>query len=71
VQIFTNLVTLPDLHLFVIGGYTHDDQVQDVELISLDERNNPLPTRLQKLKKFPEPFLCGAGGRLNTGECQI
>ena len=51
----------------VIGGYNFDfGDLTDVELVSLDPDNNPVPPCLINLKKFPVPIQ-GAAGSIDEG----
>jgi hypothetical protein len=50
---FIDFSYFPDYFLMVIGGFTGSFASAEVELVSLDAKNNPVPSRLQKLGNFP------------------
>ena len=47
----------------VVGGYNYDlgGSLSDVELVSLDPDNNPVPPCLANLNDFPVEFYAAAG----------
>ena len=52
----------------VIGGY-NDGPLTDVELVSLDPDNNPVPPCLKDLNNFPVEIR-GAAGSIGEGKCK-
>jgi hypothetical protein len=65
------LIVFPDLFLLVIGGI--DSSIcgtDDVELISLDPKRNPIPARYRKLQRFPKKIWWGGGASFAAGSTQ-
>jgi hypothetical protein len=60
-------VTLSDLFLLLIGGSGYNGLSDEVELTSLDPKNNPVPERLKSLNKFPLKIWFGGGGVFSSG----
>ena len=50
----------------VVGGYNDGNYLNDVELVSLDPDNDPVPPCLMNLNDFPVPFI-GAAGSVDEG----
>jgi hypothetical protein len=59
------------IFLVIVGGLSANGTTDDVEVISLDPENNPVPTKLQKLNKFPQKIYGGGGGLLKPGQYQF
>lgn len=55
----------------VIGGRSVHSVTDDVELISLDPRNYPIPFRLQNLKRFSKKVWWGGGALFSPGNITI
>jgi hypothetical protein len=60
----------------VIGGVraasydpyiTYDNRINEVELISFDPRNNPVPDRLGNINRFPGTGISGGGSGSGSG----
>ncbi len=51
----------------VVGGYGDNDWIDDVELISLDPVNHPVPECLRRLRNFPAAISAGGGAALKDG----
>jgi hypothetical protein len=57
------------MFLLVIGGFDSAGKLTDeLELISLDPKNNPVPARLKNLNKFPTRLDLGGGAMLIQGQ---
>jgi hypothetical protein len=57
------------MFLLVIGGVSDGSKITDeLELISLDPKNNPVPDRLKNLNKFPTNIFRGGGAMWTQGE---
>jgi hypothetical protein len=62
---FVYIILSTVLHLFIllIGGMKGDGRdSNDVELISLDLINNPVPDKFKALNEFPVDIYLGVGG---------
>jgi hypothetical protein len=66
-NVSTLLFFFPGRFLLVMGGWTHNGLTADVEVISLDPKNYPLPDRLGSLEKMPRKMQHGGGALLTTG----
>jgi hypothetical protein len=55
-----------DFYLMVISGIEEFQESGDVQLISLDDRNNPIPAQLQRLSMFPRTVTHNRATLLNT-----
>ena len=50
----------------VVGGYNSGNYLNEVELVSLEPANNPVPPCLMNLNDFPAP-ISGAAGSVDEG----
>jgi hypothetical protein len=68
----TKYVTFPEMYILVIGGETANSGVSnEVELISLDLKNNPVPARFRNLNTLPLKVNRGGGALFTAGNIQI
>ncbi len=54
----------------VVGGVADGGELDDVELISLDPVNHPVPDCLKQLGNFPTPIIWGGGAALQNGKLE-
>ena len=59
-----------DILYMVVGGYDSSGSLADVELVSLDPDNNPVPPCLTNLNNFPVE-LEGAAGSVDEGKVKL
>ena len=65
---FRFLFFCADPWIMIVGGDTGTGTLlRDVELLSLDEKNHPVPTCLKKLADYPSTIEDLAGGLLPRG----
>jgi hypothetical protein len=63
-----HLLLILGLFLLVVGGVVDGYSTEEVELISLDPKNNLVPDRFKNLKKFPKKIRYGGGALFYHGK---
>ncbi len=51
----------------VVGGYDSRGRIDDVDLVSLDPVNHPVPECLKQLGSYPTDMYSGGGAALSDG----
>ncbi len=57
--------------VMVVGGYDSADDLDEVELVSLDPISHPVPDCLQRLGNFPRPAVTAGGAVLKDGNEEL